>query len=214
MEAGTLSPVEASRCGSEPQPGLALLRLAQGEVEAATAAIRRALGETTQPLKRAGLLPAHVEIMLAAGEPERAHGPCREPEEIAERQPSDILGAIAAHRRGATTLAEGDAANALPTLRHALEAWRELPAPYDVARVRLLIGSACRILGDEDTATLELKAAREVFAELGAASALAAINSIAGRTADVDLLGSRRGRRRCCAWSPQAGATARSPPSW
>jgi Tetratricopeptide repeat len=137
----------------------------------------------------------------------RARRDCGAP---AERHPRRI----AAHRRGATTLAEGDAANALPTLRHALEAWRELPAPYDVARVRLLIGSACRILGDEDTATLELKAAREVFAELGAASALAAINSIAGRTADVDLLGSRRGRRRCCAWSPQAGATARSPPSW
>ena len=70
----------------------------------------------------------------------------REPEEIAERQPSDILGAIAAHARGAVALAEGDPANALATLRQALEAWRELPAPYEVARVRLLIGSACRML--------------------------------------------------------------------
>ena len=186
MEAGARSPVEASRCGFEQQPGLALLRLAQGEVDAATAAIRTAVGETTQPLKRAGLLPSYVEVMLAAGEFERARGACRELE-IAGRQASDVLGAIAAHARGAVAVAEADAPNALATLRQALEAWRELPAPYEVAGVRLPIGSACRMLGDEDTATLEPKAAREVFAELGAASGLAAIDSIAGRTADVDL---------------------------
>jgi DNA-binding NarL/FixJ family response regulator len=180
---------EASRCGFEPQPGLALLRLAQGEVDTATAAIRRAVGETTQPLKRAGLLPAYVEIMLAAGELERARGACRELEEIAERQASDVLGAIAAHARGAIALAEADAPNALATLRQALDAWRELPAPYEVARVRLLIGSACRMLGDEDTATLELEAAREVFARLGAAWDLAGLDSIERRTADADLHG-------------------------
>jgi DNA-binding NarL/FixJ family response regulator len=180
---------EASRCGVEPQPGLALLRLTQGEVDAAAAAIRRAVGETTQPLKRVGLLPAYVEIMLAADELERARGGCRELEEIAERQASDVLRAIAAHARGAIALAEADAANALATLRQALEAWRELPAPYEVARVRLLIGSACRMLGDEDTAALELDAARELFAELGAASDLAAIDSIERRTADAHLHG-------------------------
>jgi DNA-binding NarL/FixJ family response regulator len=180
---------EASRCGFEPQPGLALLRLAEGEVDAATAAIRRAVGETTQPLKRAGLLPAYVEIMLAVGELERARGACRELEEIAERQASEVLGAIAAHARGAIGLAEADAGNALAMLRRALEAWRELPAPYEVARVRFLIGSACRLLGDEDTATLELEAAREVFAELGAASDLAAMGSIERPTADADLHG-------------------------
>jgi len=180
---------DASRCGFEPQPGLALLRLAQGDVDAATAAIRRAVGETTQPLKRVGLLPAYVEITLAGGELERARGACRELEEIAERQASDVLGAIAAHARGAIALAEADAPNALASLRQALEAWRELPAPYEVARVRLLIGSACRMLGDEDTATLELEAAREMFAELKAASDLAAIDSIERPTAAADLHG-------------------------
>ena len=180
---------EASRCGFEPQPGLALLRLAQGEVDVATAAIRRAVGETTQPLKRVGLLSAYVEIMLAAGELERARGACRELGEIAERQASDVLGAIAAHAQGAIAVAEADAPNALATLRRALEAWRELPAPYEIARVRLLIGSACRMLGDEDTAALELEAAREVFAELGAASDLAAIDSIERPTAVADLRG-------------------------
>jgi DNA-binding NarL/FixJ family response regulator len=180
---------EASRCGFEPQPGLALLRLAQGEVDVATAAIRRAVGEATQPLKRVGLLPAYVEIMLAAGELERARGACRELEEIAERQASDVLGAIAAHARGAIALAEADAPSALATLRRALEAWRELPAPYEVARVRLLIGSACRMLGDEDTATLEQEAAREVFVELGAAADLAAIHASERSLADADLHG-------------------------
>jgi DNA-binding NarL/FixJ family response regulator len=180
---------EASRCGCEPQPGLALLRLAQGKAEAASAAIRRAVTEATRPLKRVGLLPAYVEIMLAIGEVQRARGACRELEEIAERQASDVLGAIAAHARGAIALAEADAANALATLRRALEVWSELPAPYEVARVRLLIGSACRMLGDEDTATLELDAAREMFAELGAASDLIAIGSSEHPSADADLHG-------------------------
>jgi DNA-binding NarL/FixJ family response regulator len=180
---------EASGCGFEAQPGLSLLRLAKGKPGAAAAAIRRAVGETTQPLKRAGLLPAYVEIMLADGELERAHAACGELDEIAGRQASDVLAAVAAQARGAVCLAEGDAGEALATLRQALELWRELPAPYEVARVRLLIGSACRMLGDDDTAALELDAARQVFAELGAASDLASIDSIKRRAADADLHG-------------------------
>jgi DNA-binding NarL/FixJ family response regulator len=180
---------EASRCGFEPQPGLALLRLAQGEADAAAAAIRRAIGETTQPLKRVALLPAYVEITLAAGELERAHAACRELEEIAARQRSDVLAAIAAQARGAISLSEGQAAEALATLRQALELWREVPAPYEVAQTRLLIGSACRMLGDEDTAALELDAARHLFAELGAASDLASIDSTKRRAAEADLHG-------------------------
>ena len=78
---------EASRCGCEPQPGLALLRLAQGKATAAAAAIRRAVGEATQPLARAALLPAYVEIMLAVGELERRGRRLRaSSSEIAERQ--------------------------------------------------------------------------------------------------------------------------------
>ena len=180
---------KASRCGFEPQPGLGLLRLAQGKAGVAAAAIRRAVGETTLPLKRAGLLPAYVEVMLAAGELERATTACRELEEIAERQASDALRAFAAQARGAIALAEGDAHEALTTLRIALELWREFPAPYEVARVRLGIGIACRTLGDEDTAALELDAARDAFAELGAASDLASLDSIAPPTAEADLHG-------------------------
>jgi DNA-binding CsgD family transcriptional regulator len=179
----------ASRCGFEPQPGLALLRLAQGEGDAAAAAIRRAVGEATQPLKRAALLPAYVEIMLAIGEHDRASAGCRELDEIAERQTSDALRGMAAHVRGAVAEAEGDAQGALIELRRALELWQELEAPYEGARVRVLIGSACRALGDEDTATLELEAAGEVFAELGAAPDVARIDSLVPGAASIEAHG-------------------------
>jgi DNA-binding CsgD family transcriptional regulator len=179
----------ASRCGFEPQPGLALLRLAQGEGDASAAAIRRAVGEATQPLKRAALLPAYVEIMLAIGEHDRASAGCRELDEIAERQKSDALRGMAAHVRGAVAEAEGDAQGALIELRRALELWQELEAPYEGARVRVLIGSACRALGDEDTATLELEAAGEVFAELGAASDVARIDTLVPGAASIEAHG-------------------------
>jgi tetratricopeptide (TPR) repeat protein len=131
---------EASRCGFEPQPGLALLRLAQGNGAAAAAAMRRVLGETSKPLKRAALLPAHVEVMLAAGDLEEARSACRELEEISERQGSDVLRAMAAQARGAVALAAGDARAGLVALRQAGHAWQELDAPYEAARVRVLVG--------------------------------------------------------------------------
>ena len=179
----------ASRCGCEPQPGLALLRLAAGEQDAAAGAIRRAVGEATQPLKRAALLPAYVDIMLAAGERERARAGCRELEQMAARQTSDALRAMAASTRGAVALAEGDAREALVELRRAFALWQELEAPYEAARARVLIGSACRELGDADAATLELEAARAVFTELGAAPELARIDSWAPDDAYVDMHG-------------------------
>jgi DNA-binding CsgD family transcriptional regulator len=189
LEAAEGAYLEASRCGVEPQPGLALLRLAQGNSDAAATAIRRAVGETTQPLKRAPLLPAYIEILLAVGELERAHAACSELQEIAERQASEALAAMSAQALGAMTLAERDPGAALTELRRAFELWQGLAAPYEVARARALIGSACRMLGDEDTATLELEAAREVFAELGAASDLASIDAIKRRATDANVHG-------------------------
>ena len=91
---------EASRGGWEPQPGLALLRLAQGKNAAAAAAIRRVAGETTQPLKRARLLPAYVEIMLAVGDLQAARGACRELEEVSETHEVEVLGAMVAQAAG------------------------------------------------------------------------------------------------------------------
>jgi DNA-binding CsgD family transcriptional regulator len=169
---------DASRWGCEPQPGLALLRLAQGNSDAAAAAIRRVVGETTEALKRARLLPAYVEIMLALGDVEEAHSACRELEDISEGHESAVLGAMLAHARGAVDLAEGDARGALVALRHAWQVWQELEAPYEAARVRILIGLACRKLGDEDSAEMELDAARCVFQQLGAATDLARVEEL------------------------------------
>jgi DNA-binding NarL/FixJ family response regulator len=170
----------ASRFGLEPQPGLALLRLSQGNGNVAAAAIRRALSETTPPLKRAALLPAYVEVMLAVGEIDGARTASTELEELAERQGSDALDAMSAHARGAVDLAGGDPDAALVALRRAWHAWQDLEAPYEAARTRVLAGLACRALGDEDTALLELEAARGVFAHLEARPDLAALDSLAG----------------------------------
>jgi ATP/maltotriose-dependent transcriptional regulator MalT len=176
---------EASRFGWEPQPGLALLRLAQGRQDAAVATIRRVTVETTDPLKRAVLLPAKVEIMIAAGELEEARGACRELEEIAGSFESAMLGAMVAYARGAVALAAGDARAALVSLRRAWEGWHELEAPYEVARSRMLVGLACRALGDTDTADLELAAAREAFETLGAGPDLVRLDSVAAGAAST-----------------------------
>ena len=173
---------EASRYGSEPQPGLALLRLAQGKADAAAAAMRRMLDETREPLGRARLLPAFVEIMLAHGALEEARRSCDELGEIAERYEGGMLGAMVAQARGAVELAEGDPQSAVVSLRQAAQAWRELEAPYETARARVLMAQACRALGDEDTATLELEAARRVFEQLGAVPDLARVDSLATPT--------------------------------
>jgi DNA-binding CsgD family transcriptional regulator len=164
---------DAARSGREPQPGLALLRLARGEREAAVAAIRRVIGEAREPSRRAALLPAYVEIMLAGGELDEAREASRELGERTGEEPEGMLGATAAQARSATALAGGDAWAALEAARDACEAWRELGAPYETARARLLIAAACRALGDEDAGAMELDAARLTFQELGAAPDLA-----------------------------------------
>jgi DNA-binding CsgD family transcriptional regulator len=189
FEAAEAAYRRAGGLGREPQPGLALLRLAQGHGAAAAAAIRRVVSETTQPLKRAALLPAYVEIALAIGDVEGARSACRELDQIAERRATDMLDAMAAQARGEVALAEGDAHAALVALRGACQAWQELDAPHEVARVRVLLGLSCRSLGDEDTAAFELEAARSVFAELGAAPALAWVDSLGGRAAPADDYG-------------------------
>jgi DNA-binding CsgD family transcriptional regulator len=166
----------ASQSGRDPQPGFALLRYAQGRIDAAAAAIRSAAGTTTDRLKRMSLLPAYVEIMLAAGEVEDARAACRELEELARSFDTGVPDAIAAQARGAVELAEGNAHAAIVSLRRAFDVWQRIEAPYAVARVRELIGLACRALGDEEGASLEIGAARSIFARLGAAPDLARID--------------------------------------
>jgi DNA-binding NarL/FixJ family response regulator len=181
FEAAEAAYRQASRSGWEPQPGLAQLRLAQGRDAAALAAIRRATVAIDEPLKRAALLPAQVEIALAAGETAEAGMASRELDELAERYESAMLSAMAAHARGAVALAEGDAHAAVGELREAQRTWLELDAPYEVARTRALAARACAALGDEESASLELEAARDLFRELGAAPDLARLAGAAER---------------------------------
>jgi DNA-binding CsgD family transcriptional regulator len=174
---------QASLRGHETQPGLGLLRLAQGHTESATAAIRRALDETTDVVARARLLGAQVEIELAVGQVAAARAAADELAAIADQIDVPLLRATAMCADGSVTLAEGDARTALGCLRSAWTQWQELEAPYHGARARVLIGEACRVLGDEDTAEMELDAARWVFQELGAAPDLALVQKLSKRSA-------------------------------
>jgi DNA-binding CsgD family transcriptional regulator len=170
---------DAGRCGREPQPGLALLRLAQGDLDTAAAALSRALGEAAEPLQRAVLLPACVEVALAKGAVDDAASASSELDDIAGRFERPMLSAIAAQVRGAVELARGEPQAALRSLRRAWQVWEDLDAPYEGGRVRLLVGVACRALGDEEGAALELEAARAAFAALGAAPDVARADSLA-----------------------------------
>jgi DNA-binding NarL/FixJ family response regulator len=158
----------ASQLGFEPQPGLALLRLAEGQGDAAAAVMRRLLIAITDPFQRARLLPAHIDIMLAMGDAKEAGRACGELETIADTCDTDILRAVTKQAHGAIALSQNDAKTAIGLLRCAFELWARVEAPYETARVRALLGQACRMLGDEETAALEFQAARTAFDELGA----------------------------------------------
>jgi len=178
----------ATERGRSPQPGLAQLRLAQGQIDAAAAAIRRALDEVHDRVTRARLLPVHVEIMLAARDVHAALAAADELSEIASELDAQLLRAMAAAATGAVLLAEGDTRAALEALRRAWKSWQELEAPYEAARVRVLIGLACRELGDEDTAGMEMDAARRTLQQLGAAPDLVRLEELS-RTAVPQPIG-------------------------
>jgi ATP/maltotriose-dependent transcriptional regulator MalT len=180
---------EANGHGWEPQPGLALMRLAQGKVEVAAAAMRRLEGEASEPARRAGLLPAYVEIMLAVDDLAAARAAAEELALLAHSHDDGTLDAVAAVSWGAVQLADGEPRAALASLRRAVAVWRELDAPYECARARELLGLACRELGDEDGATLELDAARDTFARLGAAIDLSRVGMLADIAAAFDRHG-------------------------
>ena len=173
----------ASEYGREPQPGLACLRLQQGRPDVADAAIRRVLAATPERGARGEVLPAAVDILLAVGDVAAARDAARELGALAGEDDDGALCALAAHARGAVALAGGDPRDALVALRAAVRAWQALDAPYDVARARVLAGLACRALGDEDSAELELDAARAAFAGLGALPDLAELEGTADAAA-------------------------------
>lgn len=155
-------------CG-QPQAGFALLRLAQGNVDAAAAIINRSISEITwDRLARARLLPACAQIAIAAGDLVGATTALDELETTATDFASPALMAAALTTRGRVQLAADDAA-ACATLHHAAERWNELDVPYEVATARMLQGSGCRKAGDLDGAAASLATAREIFEQLGAA---------------------------------------------
>jgi DNA-binding NarL/FixJ family response regulator len=167
-EAAEAAYLEANRCGREPQPGFALLRLAQGRADAAAASIRRVLESTESGLRRVRYLPAAVEIFLASHDLEEARRAALELQEIATGKGNEILDAMAAHARGAVHLAAGEMREAIEPLRQAFSVWQRAEAPYLAARIRVLVAVALRSRGDEDGARMELEAAGAVFDELGA----------------------------------------------
>jgi DNA-binding NarL/FixJ family response regulator len=180
---------EANKWGRGVQPGLALLRLAQGQIDAAAAAIRRAVEETQERRTRSRLLPAYVEILIAADDVPAARRAAGELSEIAAELDAAMLHAASSQAAGAVLLAEGDAAAALTALRKALAGWQELQAPYEAARVRVSIGRACSALGDAESAEMEIEAARAVFQQLGAAPDLSALDEVARKPLDAGRLG-------------------------
>lgn len=163
----------AHEVGRDPQPGIALLRLAQGRTEAAASSIAAALaGFSGSPLERAPLLVAQVEIALARRDLELARTAATTVVETAERYDSAGLRAAGHRARGAVALAEGQAVVAMAALRTAFSLWQQLDAPYEIGRTRVLLSQAYRVLGDWDAAERECAAARNCFERLGAAADL------------------------------------------
>jgi DNA-binding CsgD family transcriptional regulator len=185
---------QASRWGRSPEPGIALLWLARGQADAAAAAVRRALDETDGDCgKRAVLLAASVEILLALGDLPAAQAATTELEQLAASVDALLLRALADRAAGSVLVAEGQSRAAVAVLRRSWRAWQQLEAPYEAARVRVLIASACRALGDDESAAMEVDAARWVFQQLGAAFDLALLD----------------GQARSAALPPDGGLTVR-----
>ncbi|MCX5209065.1 response regulator transcription factor [Kitasatospora sp. NBC_00240] len=191
----------AGRYGCDAQPGLALLRLAQQLPEPAVSGVRRALAEAATRPARAKLLPAYAEIMLAAGEPDAAAEAVTELAAVAQAYDRPAMRARTEYARAAVRLTGGDSAAALTAARSAWRLWRELDVPYEAARSRVLVGLACRGLGDEDSAAGEFEAALRGFAELGAEPDRARTEVLA-RARPGDEVGARADER-------PAGLTAR-----
>ena len=191
IDAAQASYRTASRLGCDPLPGLALLNLDAGRVDSAAAMIRRGLVEEVDPLHQAALLPAYVEIMLALGDLDAARAGCDQFEQIVDRHGTEALVAGYALARSSLNLALGNIEEALRGARRAFEVWADLGAPFEAARARVLVGRSCRALGDEDSADLELDSARRVFAALGAAPDVAAVDGLSTPSRDRHGLSAR-----------------------
>jgi DNA-binding CsgD family transcriptional regulator len=177
-DAAELAYRRATSLGASAQPGLALLRFGQGDSATAAQGLRRALAEAARAQERGRLLPALVTVSVAAGAMEEAEGALIELGHLTRNMRSSALDAEFARAQGEIALAGGRPEAALPDLRRSADTWRQLGAPHDTARTCVLIALACRALGDEEGARLELESARESFARLGARRDLHAIDAL------------------------------------
>ena len=162
--------------GRRPQPGLSLLRLAQGQIDAAAASIRGVLLDTRRPSARARMLGAAVDILIAAGDIDTARAVATEFAELASAFDAPLLSAASAHATGAVRLAENDIAGAATALQRASEIWRNLAIPYEEAHTSLLMATVCARRHDQDGCRLALETARRLFKALNAHASLARID--------------------------------------
>jgi len=163
----------SNEMGREPQPGLALLRLAEGKVDAAVAGISRTLQEAQEPLFRFRRLPAQIEIAIAAGDLKTARAAADEAEHVVDsykigNRRAAAFDATVHFSRGQIQLAEKDWSGAIASLRRARDEWQGVGAPYETARARMLLGTAYIRAGDEHAAAAELEGALATFERLGA----------------------------------------------
>jgi class 3 adenylate cyclase len=187
---------QAHQLSREPEPGMSLLRLAQGDAAAANTSINRALGATeSHAFTRSRLLPAATEIGIAAGDLESVTKHVAELGQIADSFRTTALIATAEYARGQLLLAQGDATTALARLRHAAELWHGLGAPYEVARARTALGEAFRTDGDEEAAHLELDSAKAAFERLGALPDASHVSSLLGEDQGTAARAGERLRR-------------------
>ena len=180
---------QASTCGKNPHPGLALLRLAQGQVDAAMKAIKREEEERQDRISRSRTLTAFVEIMLAAGREKKAQSAAGELAGIASDLQIPFLQAVANYTEGSVLLAGGEPGSAIDRLLAARSILKKMDATYQTARTRELIGMAYRELGDADTANMELEAAGSKFEEMGAEPDLARVHSLLSTSDPVQTYG-------------------------
>jgi len=170
----------ASTLGFDPQPGLALMRLAEGRMQSAGSAIRRALAASREPTARMRLLPAAAEIALAGCDLEAARALSDELDQLARTYASDVAEALSAEVRARLALGRNDPATALSECAAASRLWHRLPAPYRLCRLRLLSGRACVTLGDRETGIADIEAARDGFSKLGAKPDLKEASAVLG----------------------------------
>jgi ATP/maltotriose-dependent transcriptional regulator MalT len=168
--------MQANERGRKPQPGLSLLRLAQGEIDAAAASIRSVLLDTRTQAARARMLAAAVDILLAVGDLEHARAAATELSTIASAIGASLLNAASAHATGAVLLAEGDVEGAATWLCQASEIWRDLGMPYEEGQTCLLMAGVCERRGDHEGRRLDVEAARRLFKQLNAEWCLARID--------------------------------------